>query len=112
MGDDYLGEFEHLVLLAIIRLGDHSYGVQIRRTIIEKGERSVSFGAVYSTLRRLERKSYIEICGQAQPESTGGRPRKVFRITQSGLHVVQAAQRRMQRMIEGVPQIAEIKEAN
>ncbi len=107
MGDDYLGEFEHLVLLAIIRLGDDAYGVLVRRTIIEKGERSVSFGAVYSTLRRLEKKSYIESCGQTQPGSAGGRPRKTFRLTKSGLHVVRAAQRRMRRMIDGVPQVAE-----
>ena len=51
MTDSYLGEFEHLILLAIVRLGDEAYGVPIRRTIEERAERAVSFGAVYSTLR-------------------------------------------------------------
>ena len=56
MSDAYLGEFEHLVLLAVVRLRNDAYGVPIRRTIEERAERSVSFGAVYSTLRRLEAK--------------------------------------------------------
>ena len=109
MGDEYLGEFEHLVLLAIIRLGDHAYGAPIRRTIMEKGERSVSFGAVYSTLRRLKGKAYIEDGNPAVPGPAGGRPRRVFRVTKRGLQVVRAAQRRMRRMVDGVPQIVEMR---
>ena len=54
MANDYLGEFEHLVLLAVMQLGNDAYGVPIRQLIAERAERDVSFGAVYSTLRRLD----------------------------------------------------------
>lgn len=54
MANDYLGEFEHLVLLAVMQLGDNAYGAPIRQLIAERAERDVSFGAVYSTLRRLD----------------------------------------------------------
>ena len=59
MAESYMGEFEHLVLLAILGLGDNAYGVTIRRMIEERAERAVSFGAVYSTLRRLDAKGLV-----------------------------------------------------
>src|SRR6476661_3142960 len=52
---DYLGEFEQLILLALARLGDDAYGVTIRATLIERTKRKPSFGAIYSTLRRISR---------------------------------------------------------
>ena len=56
---DYLGEFEQIVLLAVARLGDEGYGMSIRREIEETAGRSVSIGAVYATLERLEKKSLV-----------------------------------------------------
>src|SRR5882724_4685323 len=56
---NYLGEFEEIVLLAIISLGEEAYGVSIRREIENKTERSTSVGAVYTTLERLEKKGYL-----------------------------------------------------
>jgi PadR family transcriptional regulator PadR len=103
VGTEYLGEFEQLVLLAIVRLGEHAYGVTIRRTIEERAERGVSFGAVYSTLRRLESKQYVS-SGSPEPADPGaaGRPKKFFEITDQGLEALHSAQRRIQRMAEGV----------
>ena len=54
--ETYLGEFEHIVLLALIRLKDDAYGMTIRMEIDERIGRSVSIGAVYTTLERLETK--------------------------------------------------------
>ncbi len=104
MGEAYLGEFEHLVLLAILRLGREAHGVEIRRTIEERAERSVSFGAMYSTLRRLKAKDYV-----ASEELTGkgggsGRTKQLFTITPDGQMAMQAAQRRFQRMSAGIVQ--------
>jgi PadR family transcriptional regulator PadR len=104
MGSEYLGEFEQLVLLAIVRLGTDAYGVTIRRTIEDRAERSVSFGAVYSTLRRLETKGYVGSCVpiEESDHKAAGRPKRTFEITDRGLDVLHSAQRRIQRMAEGV----------
>lgn len=101
----YLGEFEHLVLLAVMRLGDDAYGVPIRRLIAERAEREVSFGAVYSTLRRLHAKGYLDFREQPAPGEAGGRPRRIAVLTSSGDLAVRAAQQRLQRMSEGLLEI-------
>ena len=56
----FLGEFELVVLLAVLRLGDEAYGVTIMREIEERTGRSASRGAVYITLERLEKKGYLK----------------------------------------------------
>jgi len=103
MGRDYLGEFEHLVLLAVMRLGDDAYGVTIRRLIAERAEREVSFGAVYSTLRRLAAKGLVEFHDEPSSGEAGGRPRRIAVITDEGETAVRAAQQRLLRMAEGLP---------
>ena len=65
---DYLGEFEQLILLALARLGDDAYGVTIRATLIERTKRRPSFGAIYSTLRRMEDKGLVRsFAGEPEP---------------------------------------------
>ena len=59
MPEEHLGEFEQIVLLAVLRLADSAYGVPIRREIEERGGRKVTVGALYSTLDRLEAKGYL-----------------------------------------------------
>ncbi len=102
MGDAYLGEFEHLVLLAAMRLGDDAYGVPIRRLISERAARDVSFGAVYSTLRRLHAKQYLEFREEPSGGAPGGRPRRIAVLTSSGEDAVRAAQQRLRKMSEGL----------
>ena len=102
MGREYLGEFEHLVLLAVVRLGDDAYGAPIRLLIAERAEREVSFGAVYSTLRRLQVKGYLEVREEPACGEAGGRPRRVAVLTHDGDTAVRAAQQRLQRMSEGL----------
>jgi PadR family transcriptional regulator PadR len=100
--DEYLGEFEHMVLLAVMRLGDDAYGAPIRRLIVERAEREVSFGAVYSTLRRLASKGYVEFREEPAGGAGGGRPRRIARMTKTGEASVRAAQLRLQRMADGL----------
>src|ERR1700689_2987032 len=59
-GRDYLGEFEHVVILALLRLGDRAYGVTVRQEIEARTGREASIGAVYATLDRLENKGYVK----------------------------------------------------
>ena len=102
MGDEYLGEFEHLVLLAIVQLGPGAHGAPIRRLIAQRAERGVSLGAVYSTLRRLHAKGHVQAHEQPAESTRGGRPRRVFRLTPGGQDALDAARRRLRRMSAGV----------
>lgn len=84
----YLGEFELLVMLAVIRLGEGAYGVPISREIEQHIRRDVAFGTVYATLERLEEKGLVSSkLGEATPQR-GGRARRYFRVTSTGLRTV------------------------
>lgn len=81
---DYLGSFEQLVLLAVARLGDDAYGMTVRRELEARTERTVSLGAVYATLERLEQKGYVSSRPTAGGEERAGRPRRLVRIEPAG----------------------------
>lgn len=84
----YLGEFELLVMLAVVRLGDGAYGVPILREIERHTARDVAFGTVYATLERLQEKGMVSSrLGEASPQR-GGRARRYFRATPAGLQTV------------------------
>ena len=97
-----LGEFEQVVLLAILRLGDDAYGVSIRREIAERTEREPAPGALYTTLDRLEEKGLVaSTYGDPTPER-GGRAKRYFTVTGAGVRAVARAQRAFQRLMEGL----------
>src|SRR5437868_15000400 len=101
-GRDYLGEFEHLVILALLRLDDRAYGVTVRQEIELRAERDVSIGAVYATLDRLESKGYVKShYGEPTPER-GGRSKRFFRVTARGMAAVNRTQRALHSMTEGL----------
>ena len=101
-GRDYLGEFEHLIVLALLRLEDRAYGVTVRQEIELRTKREVSIGAVYATLDRLETKGYVKSrLGDPTPER-GGRSKRFFRVTAKGVAVVSRTQGALQRMTEGL----------
>jgi DNA-binding PadR family transcriptional regulator len=83
-GRESLGDFEHLVLLAVLRLGDRSYGVPILEAIASRTGRAVSRPAVYIALRRLEAKGLVKSrLGEATPQR-GGRAKRYFALTPAG----------------------------
>jgi PadR family transcriptional regulator PadR len=99
---DYLGEFEHIIVLALLRLEDRAYGVTVRQEIEFRIKREVSIGAVYATLDRLERKGYVKSRhGDPTPER-GGRSKRFFRVTAKGIAAVNRTQGALQRMTEGL----------
>jgi PadR family transcriptional regulator, regulatory protein PadR len=101
-GRDYLGEFEHIVVLALLRLGDRAYGVTVRQEIEFRTKREVSVGAVYATLDRLETKGYVKsLRGDPTPER-GGRSKRFFRVTAKGVGAVARAQHALHSMSEGL----------
>ena len=98
----YLGEFEHIVLLAVLRLHDQAYGVTIRREIEARTKREVSTGAIYATLDRLEAKGYVKSSsGEPTPER-GGRSKRFFRVTAQGVSAINRTHRALQRLSEGL----------
>jgi len=97
-----LGEFEQVVLLAILRLDDDAYGVTIRREIAKCTEREPAPGALYTTLDRLEEKGLVSSAyGDPTPER-GGRAKRYFTVTASGVRAVARAQRAYQRLLKGL----------
>ncbi|MGA7412857.1 MAG: PadR family transcriptional regulator [Bryobacteraceae bacterium] len=101
-GRDYLGEFEHIIVLALLRLDDRAYGVTVRQEIQLRIRREVSIGAVYATLERLELKGYVKSRrGDPTPER-GGRSKRFFRVTAKGVAAVNRAQRALRSMTEGL----------
>jgi PadR family transcriptional regulator PadR len=99
---DFLGEFEHVVVLALLRLADRAYGVTVRQEIECRTNREVSIGAVYATLDRLEAKGYVKSHrGDPTPER-GGRSKRFFRVTAKGVAAVNRTQRALQSMTEGL----------
>jgi DNA-binding PadR family transcriptional regulator len=99
---DYLGEFEQLVLLALARLGDDAYGVTIRQTLVERAGRRASFGAIYSTIRRLEAKGLVRSF-KGEPEAVrGGRAKKHVVLTARGRTAMKQSHAAIVRMADGV----------
>jgi DNA-binding PadR family transcriptional regulator len=88
-----LGEFEHAVLLAVLRIGQGAYGVNIRRELEGMLRRNVSLGAVYTTLERLLEKGLVSTySGDPTPER-GGRAKKYFVVEASGRKALDRARR-------------------
>lgn len=101
-GREYLGEFEHIIVLALLRLEDRAYGVTVRQEIEFRIKREVSIGAVYATLNRLERKGYVKSdYGDPTPER-GGRSKRFFSVTAKGVAAVNRTQRALKNMTEGL----------
>jgi len=97
-----LGEFEQLILLAILRLGDRAYGVTIRTEISERAGRTVAPGALYTALDRLEDKGLVKArVGEPTPQR-GGRAKRYFTVTPSGARALARAQHAFQRLLEGL----------
>jgi DNA-binding PadR family transcriptional regulator len=96
-----LGEVEHLVLLAVLRLGDEAYAVPIRAIIKAAAGLDLSRGTIYVTLERLERKGYVTSWFSDPRAVRGGKARRFFRLKPPGLAAVKAANRGLDRLAEG-----------
>ena len=99
---DLLGEFEHLILLAVLRLSDGAYGMSVRREIADRTGRDVSIGAVYATLDRLAAKGLVtSAMGDSTPER-GGRAKRSFHLTGAGIAAVNRTRQELSKMLEGL----------
>jgi DNA-binding PadR family transcriptional regulator len=102
MSDQHLGEFEQIVLLAILRLAESAYGVPIRHEIEKRADRKVTVGALYSTLDRLEAKGYVSSWFADPTGERGGRSRRYFRVEPLGIEALALTKEMFDRMWKGV----------
>lgn len=106
-GTDLLGEFERLVLLAVLRSGERAYAIVLRRALEEVTERSVSRGALYRTLDRLEGKGLVSWELEDDVAHRGGNPRKRFRVSPEGLAALRRSHAVVSRLSEGLEDLLE-----
>jgi DNA-binding PadR family transcriptional regulator len=99
---EHLGEFEQIVLLALLRLGDNAYGVPVRREIEQRTGRSLTVGALYRTLDRLENKGYVSSrFGDPVPER-GGRSKRYFRVEPAAIRALRESRQVLEAMWDGM----------
>ena len=99
---EFLGEFEQMVILAILRLGSDAYGMTVRRELEKTAGRKVTFGTVYGTLERLEAKGFVTSSHAAPEPVRGGRARRYFQVKPAGELALARARDMMGRMWDGV----------
>ena len=105
-----LGEFEHIVLLTLIRLGDDAYGMSVRAKIHELIGRDISIGAIYTTLNRLEDKGFVKSRKGEATAQRGGRAKKYFVVTSSGRRALKEVRSNLEMLWEGL-QLAVLQQA-
>jgi PadR family transcriptional regulator PadR len=97
-----LGEFEQVVLLAVLRLEQGAYAVPVRREIETRTRRSVTRGALYVTLERLEDKGYLESWLAEPTPERGGRAKRFYRVRHAGLAALRQSWAALRSMWEGL----------
>ena len=100
-------DFEQQVLLAVWRLGEGAYGASVRDELEARTGREVAHGAVYVTLVRMEKKGLVRSRTADPTPVRGGKAKRYFDITPDGVAGVQAARVRMERLWDGLPEVAE-----
>jgi PadR family transcriptional regulator len=103
----YLGEFEQLLLLAVLRLGADAYGLDIARELDERAGRSVSRGALYTSLDRLEEKGLLRWKVAAATAARGNLPRRLYTVTPAGMTALRASRATLRRMWRGIESLLE-----
>lgn len=98
----FLGEFEHVVLIALARGGGEGYGATVFEEIVGTTSRETSVPAVYVTLGRLAEKGYVDVRRAEGTTGRGGRARKLFRLTASGAEALRDSRRMLDRLWQGV----------
>ena len=102
---DYLGQFELMVLLAILQAEGNAYGVPIAREIEETTGREVALGSIYAALERLEVKGLVTSSMADPTPERGGRAKRYFRVTSMGVRQAREAQRTLKKLWSGLPQL-------
>jgi len=102
MNAEFLGEFEQMVLLSILRLGERAYGLAVRDELEAVAGRRPSSGALYTTLERLERKGLMESTAGESSDARGGRARRYLAVTPAGRRALGHSRRALVALWDGL----------
>jgi DNA-binding PadR family transcriptional regulator len=97
----YLGSFEQLILFSVLQLEDEAYGVSVRENIEERTGRTVSIGAIYTTLGRLEERGLVRSRTE-EPQGRTGRPRKYYALSPEGARELRESYASIKSMAGGL----------
>lgn len=97
-----MGEFEHLVLLAVLRLDQDAYGMRVRSEIADRTGRDVTIGAVYATLDRLAEKGLVTSTLSDPTPERGGRAKRSFHLTGAGIQALNQVRADLAKMVQGL----------
>ncbi len=104
---DFLGEFEQVLLLAVVRLGDNAYGMTIRDEIERHTRQDVSIGSVYSALDRMKRAGYVTAEVGTPTRERGGRAKRYFRLEDVGAEALTRSRSTLDSLWDGLELEAE-----
>ena len=100
-GKQYLGEFEQMILLAILQGGEDANAYEIRRELEASAGRTVSKGAFYTTLDRLEKKGYLTWTTRVATGGRGGLPQRHFKVLPAGLRELRRSREALMQLWRG-----------
>ena len=103
----YLGEFEYAVLLAVLQIRDGAYAVPVRELIEDRTGRAVARGALYTALERLEVKGCLKSTVRDASPERGGRPRRYFTVTPTGLAALRTTHAALRNLTTGLESVLE-----
>ena len=108
---DTLGSFEQLLLFTVLQLGEGAYGVRIRESLEQTTGRTVSFGAIYTALARLEERGMVKSSVGIAVDGQRGRPPKYYKVSGDGARALLAAYSALQSAAAGlVPELTRLAE--
>jgi DNA-binding PadR family transcriptional regulator len=102
---DHLGNFELMVILVLIRLGENAYGVPISEELEKASGRDIAIASVYAALERLEAKGFVTSELGEPTAERGGRSKRYFRVTARGLKEVRETRRTLVKLWHGLPEV-------
>jgi PadR family transcriptional regulator, regulatory protein PadR len=103
----HVGELEHMILLAIVRLGRDAYGMSILRELDERADRKVSRGALYLVLERMVQKGYLDSRMGEPTSERGGRAKRFFELTGAGKEALRVSGRSLLALWDGLESLLE-----
>ena len=101
----FIGEFEQLVLLGLLQLGEEAYALPLRDKLGGLAGRNVSRGALYRTLDRLEEKKLVTWALEPKAPDRGGHPRRRFRVTRPGIEALRASRQALLQLWDGLEEV-------
>ena len=102
-----LGEFEHLILLAILHLGEDAYGAAVIEHLESRTGRDISQAAAYIALKRLDEKDLVTSSLGTGTAERGGRPRRYFTVSNDGLAKLRSSGTAIMQMWSGLEELLE-----